>query len=217
MLFLSSIKFYSCFVFRWTQPVSCLCLPVLWTDTLSGEFVRWARHHRGSFREPFNLSKHKSNAVPELNKALGYGDLWVVDVFTQAFLTRNSSWRWVISFKSRPLYPRGKSPIHLLGRRLGGRHRQVNILKCTWTRTASLRNAMSMHHICHGGSFSGGQRYWQAVCIRDEVLITIWNLRRQLQCCVCSEYLYLALDREHFCRVLNEELQDCFCNLQYAC
>jgi hypothetical protein len=36
------------------------------------------------------------------------------------FLDIGTSWRWVVSFTPRPLYPRGKSPRYPLDRRLGG-------------------------------------------------------------------------------------------------
>jgi hypothetical protein len=50
------------------------------------------------------------------------------------FLYLGTGCRWVVSFTSRPLYPRGKSPRYLLDRRLGGpqnqseRHAEVKIL-----------------------------------------------------------------------------------------
>jgi hypothetical protein len=36
------------------------------------------------------------------------------------FLDLATSWRWVVNFTPRPLYPRGKSPRYTLDRRLGG-------------------------------------------------------------------------------------------------
>jgi hypothetical protein len=36
------------------------------------------------------------------------------------FFDLGTSWRWVVSFTPRPLYPRGKSPRYPLDRRLGG-------------------------------------------------------------------------------------------------
>jgi hypothetical protein len=36
------------------------------------------------------------------------------------FLDLGTSWRWVVNFTRRPLYPRGKSPRYPLDRRLGG-------------------------------------------------------------------------------------------------
>jgi hypothetical protein len=38
----------------------------------------------------------------------------------QYFLDLGTSWRWVVNFTPRPLYPRGRSPRYLLDRRLGG-------------------------------------------------------------------------------------------------
>jgi hypothetical protein len=36
------------------------------------------------------------------------------------FLDLGTSWRWVVNFTPRPLYPRGKSPRYPMDRRLGG-------------------------------------------------------------------------------------------------
>jgi hypothetical protein len=36
------------------------------------------------------------------------------------FLDLGTSWRWVVTFTSRPLYPRGKNPLYPLDTRLGG-------------------------------------------------------------------------------------------------
>jgi hypothetical protein len=57
------------------------------------------------------------------------------------FLDFGTSWRWVVSFTTRPLYPRGKSPQYPLNRRMGGtqsrsgRDGEVNILNPIATRT----------------------------------------------------------------------------------
>jgi hypothetical protein len=54
---------------------------------------------------------------------------WRIDPY---FLDLGTSWRWVVSFVPRPLYPQGKSPRYSLDRRLGGsqsrsgRHVEVN-------------------------------------------------------------------------------------------
>jgi hypothetical protein len=39
------------------------------------------------------------------------------------------SWRWVVNFMPRPLYPRGKSPRYPLDRRLGGPHSGLDDLE----------------------------------------------------------------------------------------
>jgi hypothetical protein len=44
-------------------------------------------------------------------------DSWCIDPY---FLDLGISWRWVVSFTPWPLYPQGKSPSYLLGRKLGG-------------------------------------------------------------------------------------------------
>jgi hypothetical protein len=53
------------------------------------------------------------------------------------FIYLGTSWMWVDSFTPLPLYPRRKSPLHVLGRRLGGpenrcgTYREVKILDST--------------------------------------------------------------------------------------
>jgi hypothetical protein len=57
------------------------------------------------------------------------------------FLDLGTSWRWVVNFTPRPLYPREKSPRYPLDRRLGGpqsrsgRPGEEKILGPTGTRT----------------------------------------------------------------------------------
>jgi hypothetical protein len=46
-----------------------------------------------------------------------YGGSGCID---QHFLDLGTSWRWVVSFTPRPLYPRGKRPRYPFDRRLGG-------------------------------------------------------------------------------------------------
>jgi hypothetical protein len=41
-------------------------------------------------------------------------------MYRSTFLDLGTSWRWVVNFTPRPLYPRGKSPRYPLDRRLGG-------------------------------------------------------------------------------------------------
>jgi hypothetical protein len=64
------------------------------------------------------------------------------------FLDLGTSWRWVVSFKARPLYPRRKSLRYPLDRRLGGpqsrsgRRGEENILDHpTGTRTPTPRSS----------------------------------------------------------------------------
>jgi hypothetical protein len=42
--------------------------------------------------------------------------------YSSIFLDLGTRWRWVVSFKHHPLYPRGKSRRYPLYRRLGGPH-----------------------------------------------------------------------------------------------
>jgi hypothetical protein len=41
-------------------------------------------------------------------------------MYRSTFLDLGTTWRWVVNFTPRPLYPRGKSPRYPLDRRLGG-------------------------------------------------------------------------------------------------
>jgi hypothetical protein len=63
------------------------------------------------------------------------------------FLHLGTSWRWVVKFTPRPLYPRGKSPRYPLDRRLGGlqsrsgRFGEEKIRDPTGTRTPTPRSS----------------------------------------------------------------------------
>jgi hypothetical protein len=54
------------------------------------------------------------------NYALRHEGVWERGCIDPRFLEFSTSWRWVVSFTPRPLYPRGKSPWYPLGRRLDG-------------------------------------------------------------------------------------------------
>jgi hypothetical protein len=67
------------------------------------------------------LGKKKINLSLCLNKqALHHEGVWGSGCIDPHFLDLGTSWRWVVSFKSRPLYPLGKSLRYPLDRRLGG-------------------------------------------------------------------------------------------------
>jgi hypothetical protein len=67
--------------------------------------------------------------------------VWGSGCIEPHFLDLGTSWRWVVSFTPRPLYPWGKSPRYPLDRRLGvpqsrsGRRGEEEILDPTGTRT----------------------------------------------------------------------------------
>jgi hypothetical protein len=69
------------------------------------------------------------------------------------FLDLGTSWRWAVSFIPRPLYPRGKSLRHPLGRRLGGpripsgRRGKEKVLDTTGTQTPTPRSS-SRYNVC---------------------------------------------------------------------
>jgi hypothetical protein len=62
--------------------------------------------------------KVKGKAVPVLNQLSTTP--WRHICIGPYFLDLGTSWRWVVSFTLRLLYPRGKSPRYPLDRRLGG-------------------------------------------------------------------------------------------------
>jgi hypothetical protein len=81
------------------------------------------------------------------NLALRHEGLWGSGFINPHFLHLGTSWRWVVSFMTRPLYPRGKSPRYPLDRRLGGprsrsgRRGEEEILDPTGTLTQTSRSS----------------------------------------------------------------------------
>jgi hypothetical protein len=81
------------------------------------------------------------------NQALRHEDLWGSGCIYPYFLDLSTSWRWVLSFATQPLYPRGKNPWYPLDRRLGGpqsqsgRYGEVKIRDPTGTRTLTPRSS----------------------------------------------------------------------------
>jgi hypothetical protein len=75
------------------------------------------------------------------NQPLRHEGVWGSGCIDPCFLDLGTSWRWVVSFTSQILYPRGKSPRYSLKRRLGGpqnrsgRRGEGNIFDPTETRT----------------------------------------------------------------------------------
>jgi hypothetical protein len=70
------------------------------------------------------------------NSALRHEGVWGSGYIDPYFLDLGTSWRWVVSFTPRPLYPRGKSPRYPLDRRLGG----PESVWTTWRRENSWPN-----------------------------------------------------------------------------
>jgi hypothetical protein len=77
-------------------------------------------------------------------KTYGYGCI------DPHFLDLSTSWRWVVNFTPRPLYPQGKGPRYPLDRRLGGpqsrsgRFGEVKILTPTGIRTPTPRSSYTL-------------------------------------------------------------------------
>jgi hypothetical protein len=78
------------------------------------------------------------------NSALRHKGIWGSGCIDPHFLDLGTSWRWVVNFTPRPLYPQGKSPRYPLDKRLGGPQSRSGrlgggkILDPTETRTPTL-------------------------------------------------------------------------------
>jgi hypothetical protein len=109
-----------------------------------------------------------------------------------------TSWKWVVIFTSRPLYPRGKSPWFPLDRRLGGpqnrsgRHGEKKILAPTGTRTPTSgrpARSQSLYRLSYPGSLCMFR------AIQNVVMISVR----------LSQDSPLAAD---LCRVFHEDMTD---------
>jgi hypothetical protein len=83
----------------------------------------------------------KNKVIPMLNKSLRHKHLWGNGYIDPRFLYPGTSWRWVVSFKPRPLYPWENNSRYTLHRRLdvsqcrSGRRGKENIFYPTGTPT----------------------------------------------------------------------------------
>jgi hypothetical protein len=64
--------------------------------------------------------KVKGKVLPVLSQAPRHEDVLGIGGIAPRILDLGIRWRLVVSFTSRPLYPRGKSPWYPLNWRLGG-------------------------------------------------------------------------------------------------
>jgi hypothetical protein len=80
-------------------------------------------------------------------QALRHKGVWWNGWIDPRFLHLDNSWRWLVSFTPRPLYPRWKNPRYSLDRRLGGpqsrsrRLEEKKILNPIGTRTPTPRSS----------------------------------------------------------------------------
>jgi hypothetical protein len=65
-------------------------------------------------------SVNKDKVVPGFNWAPRHGGVLGSGGISPRILVLGTRWRWVVSFTSRPPYPKGKSPWYPLDRRLDG-------------------------------------------------------------------------------------------------
>jgi hypothetical protein len=97
---------------------------------------RLTSYWKPSFHSVLNLNVFR---LPS-KQGIHHEGVWGSGCIDPNFLDLGTSWRWVVSFTLRSLYPMGKSPRYPLNRRLGGpqsrsgRHGEVKILDPTGTR-----------------------------------------------------------------------------------
>jgi hypothetical protein len=86
------------------------------------EYVEWSdQFHRHEILKSHSGEVGKVKLSHFLiNEALRHEDVWGSGCIDPRFLDLGTSWRWLVRFTSRSLYPRGKSPRYPLDRRLGG-------------------------------------------------------------------------------------------------
>jgi hypothetical protein len=91
---------------------------------------------------------------------------WGSGCIDPRFLDLVTSWRWVVSFTPRPVYPWGKSPLYPLERRLGGpqsqfgRRGEENILDPAETRTPTLSLPSWLNTLSHDSQFPDQDSNW---------------------------------------------------------
>jgi hypothetical protein len=122
-------------------------------------------------------------------------------MYRSIFLDLGTSWRWVVSFVLRPLYPWGKNPWYSLARRLGGpqsrsgRHGKVKILAHTRTRTPtpwSSARSQSLYRLSYPGPCNHISTY-------DYCLLSEWM---SAPCISPGHLSYSTLTRLGQCQVL---------------
>jgi hypothetical protein len=97
-----------------------------------------------------------------INQALHHEGIWWSRCIDPHFLDLGASWRWVVSFTSWPLYPRGKSCQYPLDRRLGvaqswsGRHGEEEIFDLPGLKLWPLgrpASSQSLYRLCYPGLY----------------------------------------------------------------
>jgi hypothetical protein len=87
-----------------------------------------------------------SQKTPLFNQSLFHEDVWESGYIDPCFLDFGTTWRWVVSFRLRPLYSRGKRPWYTWDKldwsqsRFGW-HGEIKILDPTMIRTLTLRSS----------------------------------------------------------------------------
>jgi hypothetical protein len=130
-----------------------------WTELHRGlEICRvtiWSKSYRQTLSYGTRFTQKVKLPLCLTNYALRHEGVWGSGCIDQRVLYLGPSWRWVVSFTPRPLYPRGKSPLYPLDRRLGGPHGEVKILAPTGTRTPTLgrpASRQSLYRLRYPGS-----------------------------------------------------------------
>jgi hypothetical protein len=138
-----------------------------------------------------------------LKQAPSHEDVWVSGHKGPRILKLGTGWRGVISFTSRPLYPRGKSPPYLSDNRMGEPQSHLGAVKKTkmcWTlegltpvimdsmifRAVTPCNSVGVHH-----RFGGMYRFHLQVRI----------IAQEAACCLFLAWftVTLKMETEHSC------------------
>jgi hypothetical protein len=128
------------------SPYYLTCVKQFWHDNMLG-WEKGAEESMWAQEEGCYKGWKAKLSMCLTNYALRHEGVWGSGCIDPHFLDLGTSWRWVVSFTPRPLYPRGKSPRYPLYRRFGGpqnrsgQHGEEEILTPTATRTPTLRSS----------------------------------------------------------------------------
>jgi hypothetical protein len=136
-------------------------------------------------------------------------------MYNSHFLELGTSWRWVVSFTPRPLYPRRKSPRHPLDRRFGGpqsRSGRLGKWKCLTLPGLELRTlcrparSQSLYRLRYHGSL------WHFI---NEYFIII-KLRPLVQIDINFVYFLVSCAQTHRKKLTKLSITNFYCHLRSA-
>jgi hypothetical protein len=168
----------------------CLSIAICLSDFASKLFMHFSCPHACAplkildcrcFDVYFATLYHEYKKV-KLSQALRHEGVWGSEYIDQHFLHLGTSWRWVVSFTSLPLYPRGKSPRYPLDRRLeglqnrSGRRAEEKILNPIGTRIPPIcrpAQSQSLYWVRYLGSLCQG--YIASKIRMIDKLVAVWS------------------------------------------